>query len=322
MDDPRTYLWNYVLVHPLLSLLVGAYDLIADFGFAIVIVTILIRLVLYPLYVTQIRSQRAMQEIGPAMKELQQKYGKDKQRIAEEQMKLYRERGVNPAMGCLPLLLQMPILFAMYAAFLQAPQLDGEQLRGAIWPFIPVPDAVSALGHLDLTAHWLPWIRSCTEANGVVLQGLACRNADIGIPGGLILPVLAGAFQLVASLMAMPVNQPKSDDPQVRMTQSMSYYFPLITVFFAYQYQSGLAVYWVTSTFVQIVQQYFVSGWGQLPRWLPFLRGIPTPADAFIARRQRVAVAEMEADMGAVPPARTDEEEDERRTRRRRRRGR
>ncbi|MDE3111967.1 MAG: membrane protein insertase YidC [Chloroflexota bacterium] len=316
--DPRTYVWNLILVNPLLSLLVGAYDLIPDFGFAIVIVTILIRLVLYPLYVTQIRSQRAMQEIGPAMKELQQKYGKDKQRIAEEQMKLYRERGVNPAMGCLPLLLQMPILFAMYAAFLNAPHFSGEELKNTIWAFVPTP--IGAGDHLDLTAHWLPWISSCME-NGTPLTGLACKNADIGIPAGLILPAFAGVFQLIASLMAMPTNQPKSDDPQVRMTQSMSYYFPLITVFFAYQYQSGLAVYWVVSTFVQIVQQYFVSGWGQLPRWLPFLRGIPTPADAFIARQQRVAVAEVEADMSAAPP-RTRDEEDERRTRRRRRRGR
>ena len=316
--DPRTDIWNYVLVHPLLSLLVGAYDVIADFGLAIVIVTVLIRLVLYPLYVTQIRSQRAMQEVAPALKELQQKFGSDKQRIAEEQMKLYKERGVNPAMGCLPLLLQMPILFAMYAAFLQAPALDGEQLRASIWPFIPVPDAVGPTGHLDLTAHWLPWIQSCMQ-NGVELHGLACRNADIGIPGGLILPIIAGAFQLTASLMAMPANQPKSDDPQVRMTQSMSYYFPLITVFFAFQYQAGLAVYWVASTFIQIVQQYFVSGWGQLPRWLPFLRNIPTPADAYIARQQRVAVAEVEADMGtkAALTPNPSEGRDRRRSRRR-----
>ncbi len=320
MPEIVTQSWNLLLVHPLISLLVLAYDAIPDFGLAIVLVTVLIRLILYPLYVTQIRSQRAMQEVGPALKELQQKYGKDKQRIAEEQMKLYRERGVNPAMGCLPLLLQMPILFAMYAAFTQAPVLDGEQLRAAIWPFVPVPDAVGAAGHLDLTAHWLPWIQSCKDASGNVLQGLACSNSAIGIPAGLLLPILAGAFQLVASLMAMPANQPKSDDPQVRMTQSMSYYFPLITVFFAYQYQAGLAVYWVASTVIQIVQQYFVSGWGQLPRWLPFLRNIPTPADALIARQQRVAVAEVEADMAqATALSPTDAAG---RSRRRRRKGR
>ncbi len=282
------------------------------------IVTVVIRLVLYPLYVTQIRSQRAMQEVGPALKELQQKYGKDKQKIAEEQMKLYKERGVNPAMGCLPLLLQMPILFAMYAAFTQAPLLDGEQLRAAVWSFVPVPDAAAGTGHLDLTAHWLPWITSCEGPNGGILQGLACKDAP---PSGLfVLPVLAGAFQLIASLMAMPTNQPKSDDPQTKMTQSMAYYFPLITVFFASQYPAGLAVYWVASTVIQIVQQYFVSGWGQLPRWLPFLRNIPTPADAFIARQQRVAVAEVEADMSAAPQRPADD--DGRRQRRRRRRGR
>src|SRR6266496_2710703 len=127
MPSVVTDVWNFVLVHPLLSLLVAAYDLIPDFGFAIVIVTIVTRLVLYPLFVTQIRNQRAMQELAPALNELKEKYGKDRTRLSQEQMKLYQERGFNPAMGCLPLLVQMPLLFALYAALSQAPTIVGDQ---------------------------------------------------------------------------------------------------------------------------------------------------------------------------------------------------
>ena len=315
--------WNFLLVHPLISLLVGAYDLLPDFGFAVVLVTLLIRLALYPLYVTQIRSQRAMQELAPAIKELQQKYGKDRARIQQEQMKLYQERGINPLGGCLPLLLQMPILFAMYAAFVQAPQLDGEQLRQAIWPFVPLPAGVEAASHLDMTAHWLPWIQSCVQSDGSMLHGLACPDKILfGFTG--ILPIVAGALQLVASLQAMPANQPKSEDPNVRVTQTMAYYFPLITVYFASTFPSGLAVYWVTTTVFQIVQQYFVSGWGQLERWLPFLRNIPTPADRVMAQHERAAIREVEADMeGRVAEADAAQGEWEgARRRRRRRRGR
>ncbi|HEX9437545.1 MAG TPA: YidC/Oxa1 family membrane protein insertase [Candidatus Limnocylindria bacterium] len=309
--------WNFFLVHPLLSLLVGAYDvLFKDFGLAIVAVTVAIRLALYPLYVTQIRSQRAMSEVAPALNELKAKYGKDRQRMAEEQMKLYKERGVNPAMGCLPLLLQMPILFAMYAAFLQAPTFTGGQLQDILWPFIPIPAGPDQ--HLDLTAHWLPWIQSCVQ-NGIPVSGLGCPDRLY------VLPILAGVTQLIASLMAQPATMPKNQDPQAKMMQSMVYYFPIITVVIAQGLPAGLAVYWVTTTLFQIVQQYFVTGWGQLTRWLPFLRGIPTPADLRLAAGQRAAIKEVEQDMagpGAARATAANGNGEERRSRRRRRRGR
>ncbi len=276
-----TEIWNSLLVHPLISLLVFVYGLFKDFGIAIVAVTVGIRLLLYPLFVAQIRSQRVMQEIGPAMNEIRQKYGKDRQKVTEEQMKLYKERGYNPASGCLPLILQMPILFAMYAAFLQAPDLTGESLRGILWPFVPHPVGLGE--KLDLSAHWLPWITG----------GLG--QAD----PWFILPVLAGATQLASSVMAMPYGQKPSTDPQARMMQSMAYYFPLITVVIAWGLPSGLSLYWVATTVFQIAQQYVVTGWGQLAKWLPFLRAIPTPADRTLASLQQAAVIEANADMKA-----------------------
>jgi YidC/Oxa1 family membrane protein insertase len=247
------------------------------------------------------------------MNELKAKYGKDRQRMAEEQMKLYKERGVNPAMGCLPLLLQMPILFAMYAAFLQAPTFTGEQLQGILWPFVPIP--VGPDQRLDLTAHWLPWIESCVQ-DGIAVTGLGCTDPFF------VLPVLAGVTQLIASLQAQPAAAQQSDDPQQRMMQSMVYYFPIITVVIAQGLPAGLAVYWVTTTVFQIVQQYFVSGWGQLVRWLPFLRSIPTPADRALAAGQRAAVREVEQDMAAAGSAAPRNDAEDRRSRRRRRRGR
>ncbi|MBI3522309.1 MAG: membrane protein insertase YidC [Chloroflexi bacterium] len=286
-----TDIWNFLLVHPLLSLLVGAFDLFHDFGIAVVLVTVAIRLLLYPLYVTQIRSQRAMQELAPAMNDIKAKYGSDRKKLSEEQMKLYKERGYNPATGCLPLLLQMPILFAMYAAFLQAPTLDGSALSGILMPFVPNP--LSPDQKLDLTAHWLPWIRQCVQPDGSLLHGLGCPDP------WKVLPILAGATQLFASVMAQPANQPKSDDPQQRMMQSMAYYFPLITVFIAWSLPAGLAVYWVTTTLFQIGQQYVVTGWGQLPKFLPFLRNIPSPGERGLRDRQAALIREAESDMRA-----------------------
>jgi len=268
-----------------------AYSLVHDFGLAIILVTIAIRLLVYPLYRTQIRSQRAMQELGPAMEELKKKY-KDRQRFAEEQMKLYKEKGVNPAAGCLPLVLQLPILFALYSALLQlgcglgksgnnCPGLTHDEAQSiyGIFSFLPNPIPLGAT--LDTTAHWLPWL-----------------TAGLQHPDPLfILPVCAGLAQLIASVMAMPVKQPTNADPNQRMFQSMAYTFPLMTVVLGAQFPAGLTVYWIATTTFQIVQQYFVSGWGQLPKYLPFLRNIPSPADRQMRRETRELIQEGRADL-------------------------
>ncbi len=273
--------WNFLLVHPLISVLVFFYNLTFDFGLAIVLLTITIRLLLFPLFRIQIQNQRATQELAPALADLKAKYGNDKQRLSQEQMKLYQERGYNPAMGCLPLLLQMPLLFALYAALSQAPTIAGDAWGQVLIPLISPP----AGGLLDLTAHWLPWLPEP--------EGLAHKGDPF-----FILPVLAGALQLVSSIMFQPKVQPKTTDPQQKMMQNMQYYFPLLTVVFALQFPAGLALYWITTTLFGIVQQYFVSGWGQLPRFLPFLKRIPSPADRTLAARQQAALEEERRDMG------------------------
>src|SRR5712691_7712929 len=135
--------WNLFLVHPLINLLVLADYFIHDFGLAVVIVTVAIRLALFPVFRAQVRSSRAMQELAPAMNDIKKKYANDKARVQQETMKLYQERGINPIGGCLPMVVFFPVLFAMYAAFQQVGGLSGaqaltvEQLRESVlWPFL------------------------------------------------------------------------------------------------------------------------------------------------------------------------------------------
>src|SRR5436190_24043033 len=119
-----TEVWNALLVYPLVNLLVLADYFVHDFGFSVVIVTVAIRLALFPVFRAQVRSSRAMQELAPALNDLKKKHGSDRAKLQQEQMKLYKERGINPIGGCLPTVVVLPVLFAMYAAFQQVVRLS------------------------------------------------------------------------------------------------------------------------------------------------------------------------------------------------------
>jgi YidC/Oxa1 family membrane protein insertase len=319
-----TELWNTFLVHPLINLLVLADYFVHDFGLAVVIVTVAIRLGLYPVFRAQVRSSRAMQELAPALNDIKKKYGNDRARLQQEQMKLYNERGINPLGGCLPMLVFFPVLFAMYAAFQQVGGLTGvhaltiQELKDhVLWPFIPSPD-LPPDATVDLSAHWLPWITNLAHPDHFFL-------AAFGGPGYIgILPIVSALLQLVASIQALPRNPPQTDDPTQRTMQSMTYYLPLITVVFFKDLAAGVFIYYITTTIFQIIQQYFVMGWGQLPRWIPPLARIPTPADSAMREREEAAIAEAEQDMeqreAVGAPRQSGNGESRRRGRRRRKR--
>jgi YidC/Oxa1 family membrane protein insertase len=236
-----------------------------------------------------------MQELAPAMNDIKKKYGNDRARLQQEQMKLYKERGINPVGGCLPMLVFFPVLFAMYAAFQQVGGLAGAQaltIRDlkdhVLWPFIPTPD-LPLDATIDLTAHWLPWVKNLAQPDHVF---------TLPFVGGIgPLPIVSALLQLVASIQALPRNPPQTDDPTQRTMQSMTYYLPLITIVFFKDLAAGVFIYYITTTIFQIIQQYFVMGWGQLPRWIPPLDNIPTPADKQMREREKEAIAEAEHDM-------------------------
>jgi YidC/Oxa1 family membrane protein insertase len=306
--------WNELIVYPLINALVLLYDIFfRDFGIAIVVLTVVLRAALYPLFLAQLRSQRVQQELAPAIAEIRKKYKNDRQRFAEEQMKLYRERGFNPMAGCLPLLLQMPILFGLYSALSQVgcglgqfavqscQGIKGEELATILYPLVPNP--IQAGETLRTTSIFLPWSE----------LGLA------DIDPFRILPVLAGLVTFVSSAMTMPKKQPQTDDPMQRSMQMMIWYTPILTVVFGWGLPAGLSLYWIVTTLFSILQQWLTSGWGKLGAWLPALERVaPSPSSNLMRHEQQEAIKELERDLSTAQ--RSEEPVAERGERRRRRR--
>ena len=224
----------------------GPMDAIGAYGLAIIALTILIKLALSPLYQLQLSlSKKSMQEqrrIAPMLAEVRKKYKSDPQKQQQEMMKLYKEHGVNPLgglSGCLPSLLQLPILTALYYVFL------GNARRNEF------PDHFL----------WVPHLNS-TPASHALIAGLPIPTFVY-----LIVPLLAAATTFVQSkMMQLPKNPNASEQEQQQqqMTQSMQVMMPLMIAYFAIVTPAGLGLYWFISNCFAIIQQYLVNGWGGL----------------------------------------------------------
>jgi YidC/Oxa1 family membrane protein insertase len=201
----------------------------ANWGVAIIVFTVIVKTLTLPLTLKSLRSTRRMQLLQPQLQQLQKQYRNDKERLMQEQMALYREHGVNPVAGCLPMIVQMPIWIALYSALfhLAGPNGHPEFARPFLWiPNLGVPE-------------------------------FEPQNFPSQLP---ILAVLTGVTQWITTKMAM---QPSTDPQQQTMNQVMQW-MPLMFIFFSFNVPAGLVLYWVTSNVYQMIQQYFISGWGML----------------------------------------------------------
>ncbi|MBI2607333.1 MAG: membrane protein insertase YidC [Candidatus Doudnabacteria bacterium] len=219
-------IFNTILVYPLLNLLVFFYNFIPDLGVVIILVTVLVRLALLPSFHKSLKHQKAMQELQPKMNELKEKYKDDKEQQAKALMELYKVHKVNPLSSCLPMLIQFPILIALYFVFIQS--LNGETLQG-IYGFIQAPESLNPLflGFLDLSK----------------------RN--------IILAVLAGGLQYWQGRMMAPRNQGGDQMSKIFSYQTL-YFFPFLTFIIGLQFPAGLPLYWVVTTLFGVGQQYFI----------------------------------------------------------------
>lgn len=247
-NTPPQGLWQSLVVFPLTDALIFLSEIISklgipySYGFAIVLFTVIIKVVTLPLTFSQMRSMKATQELQPKLQELQKKYGKDRERLAQAQMELYKEAGVNPLGGCLPLLIQMPILFGLYAALYRLAGL--KLLTNQAFFFIP-----------DLSRP--------TPTEGVSWIGQYISQGQYGVLlAYLVLPVVFLISQIVMQKMSQ--TTPPSNDPQQAFTSQMMMFMPIMFAYFTLTLPSGLSLYWVTSNLLQIVQQYFITGWGGL----------------------------------------------------------
>ena len=251
-------LWNTIILEPVLNSLIAMCNVLGgNFGLAIIVLTVVVRLILFPLTVRQTQSTKAMQSLQPRIQELQKKYAKDQRRMQQEMMKLYKEAGVSP-LGCLwPMLIQMPIWIALYQSIMRALAATPENL-------------------LNLSQHLYSW----TAVSQAVPLNENFLWLHLSRPDpNLILAILVGGSMWVQQKMVTP---PTADPRQRSMTSMTTLMMPLMFGLFTLSFPSGLALYWVVSNIIGIIIQYFVSGgWGYLrtpsaPKPIPAEKPMPT----------------------------------------------
>jgi YidC/Oxa1 family membrane protein insertase len=238
--------WYLIIANPILNVLVALTHLLGgSFGGAIIVLTVIVRLISWPLTRRQLKSTKAMQEMQPKIQELQKKYGKNQQKLQQEMMKLYKEAGINP-LGCLwPMLIQLPIWIALYQAIMGALAATPESLLGLgqrlySWDIVnqAIPLSSQFLGlHLGLT------------------------GSENGMLGFLLAIIVGGTMWVQQKMTTAPAVDPRQQSTNRMMTLMMPLMFGFLTLMFP----SGLALYWAVSNIIGIVTQYFVTGgWGYL----------------------------------------------------------
>ncbi len=238
------------LITLITNLLTMLYGFTHNYGVAIILLTIFIRLILYPLMQKQMVSMREMQKIQPLMKAVQEKYKNDKERLNKELMALYKEHKVNPMSGCLPLLIQMPILILLFQTLrvfkYHIPNteiIDG----GFLW----------IANQVEIIKDGLP----------VIVGGLAAPEQLISLGDGIfglsyigILPFLVGGSMYIQQKMTSTSGTAGKDGGSTQQTQKMmTIMMPLMIGFMSFSLPSGLTLYWFTSTLLGIGQQYLIN---------------------------------------------------------------
>lgn len=256
MTDPS--IWNKFFMWPILNLLIGFYKMISEagvpgaLGFAIITLTILIRVILYPLMNKQLKSAKKMAAIKPEIDKLNEKHKDDKQALQKAQIELYQKHGINPAAGCLPLLVQFPVLIALYRVFFQV--LNNGNLDQV------VSDINTIIYHPSLSISSLE-----LDFFGANLASKPSQWQEIGV-WILSVPLITGLLQWVQTKTMMQ-NQPKptkksdskKEDTAADIQKQMAMITPIMFGFFAYQFPLGLALYWNVFGLFGIMQQRIIN---------------------------------------------------------------
>jgi len=252
-----TNIFNTLLIIPILNALIGVYKLLTlvaipgALGFSLIILTVIIRLILHPLTAAQLKSTQKMAQMKPHLDRLSAQYKNDKTRLQQEQLNLYKEAGINPASGCLPLLIQMPILIGLYNLFFQL-----------LNPENSVEKIVTSINNVV----YFPFLKIATLDLSFFGLNLAYKPSDWQKYGWFLLaiPVITALLQYYQTKTMMPPapkaivksnEEPKKEDMNEMMQKQMTIMMPLMIGFFAFSFPIGLALYWNTYTIFGIIQQ-------------------------------------------------------------------
>ena len=228
---------------------------------AIILLTLLIKILLIPIFRRQLVSTRRMQLVSPELKEIQRRYKGDRVKIQQATAQLYKERGVS-AVGCLPIFLQMLLLIPLYSVFSQGLTNFNPQAMLDVFGF----------RILDLACDAAPIFQAGGHVANPCLNSIAfgvnwgVPEVFLGSPGALFsglsfLAIISSLTQLVASRMTMPAAT-ATDDPNSKTQRQMAIFLPFISLIYGSILPAGLFLYWIGSTLFSIVQQYLIIGWG------------------------------------------------------------
>ncbi len=281
MTNPS--LFNLVLIWPILNILIAIYQGVVSLhlpyalGFAIILLTVLIRLVLYPLTASQLRTTQKMQKLSPHLNKLKDKHKNDAKMLQQETMRLYKEHGVNPAAGCLPLLIQFPIIIALYSVLRYVVGTKPAVMITEINKILYI-HSLRLHSPMDQNFFGLPLGKSPEQLLSVLGFGV------------FLIPLITVVLQFLQSKM-MFSTQKKTDSVALTkdgkkdekkpnqqedfaaamQTQSL-YILPLFIGFTSYKFPIGLSLYWNTFTIFGIIQQYQIQGLGGLQEWIDKLK--------------------------------------------------
>ena len=208
---------------PIGSLLAWIYGMVNNYGLSIIILTLLVRLIILPLYAKQIKYQLKMTDLQPKLKEIQEKYATDRQTLSEKTMELYRQEGVSPSSGCLPLLIQMPIIMGLFAL-----------LRSPL-TYMTAPQMIAAVHESFL------WIK------------------DLCQPDSWILPLIAGISTYLTYTVGAMGQTSSGGDPTGAMSKMMQYFFPIFIFLLGRSFPAGLALYWAIGNTFMIFQGFYMK---------------------------------------------------------------
>ena len=223
--------FTQILYVPIYNLLMALVAILPghQVAWAIIVVTVVIRLALLPSSIKASKSQLEMQKLQPELNALRAKYKGDQKKQSEEMMKLYKTHKVSPFGSCLPLIIQLVVLVIFYRVIMIGFNLDRLDL---LYSFVPKPNEIN----------------------------LYFFGIDVSRPDLWVLPILAGIFQfLQAKMIPQPPMQKSTNDPMAMMNKQMIYFFPFITVFIARSLPAGLAIYWVMTSIFMIFQQWYIN---------------------------------------------------------------
>lgn len=256
-------IFTVTLIQPLTNGLILFYNLLwQNMGLAIIGFSIFLRFATNPLTKPYMASMKKIKDIEPLIKKLKLKYKNDQKGLMVAQTELYKQKGINPSAGCLPYILNIIIMIALFNVFTQVLSTNGDtisKLNNLLYPQLKISETAS------LNTHFL--YLDVRKPDVFKFDGV-----PFPIPGPFI--ILAGLLQFFSAKMMAPLVKKEekiakgttgqADDMAVAMQSSMIYTFPLMTIIFGVSFPSGLALYWLLFSVFQMIQQYKSSGWGGL----------------------------------------------------------